>query len=77
MPQKRKKSKELLNIQEVLKILPHRYPFLLVDRVLDIKKGRSITAIKNVTYNEPFFQGHFPQLKVMPWVLIIEALAQA
>ncbi len=77
MPQNRKQSKGLLNIQEVLKILPHRYPFLLVDRVLDIKKGRSITAIKNVTYNEPFFQGHFPRLKVMPGVLVIEALAQA
>ena len=77
MPQKRKKSKELLNIKEILKILPHRYPFLLVDRVLDIKKGRSITAVKNVSYNEPFFQGHFPQLKVMPGVLVIEALAQA
>ncbi|MFQ5722810.1 MAG: 3-hydroxyacyl-ACP dehydratase FabZ [Candidatus Aminicenantales bacterium] len=77
MPQRPPKSKELLNIKQILKILPHRYPFLLVDRVLDIKKGLSITAIKNVTYNEPFFQGHFPQLKVMPGVLIIEALAQA
>ncbi len=77
MPQKPLKSKKLLNIKEILRVLPHRYPFLLVDRVLEIEKGRSITAIKNVTYNEPFFQGHFPELKVMPGVLLIEALAQA
>ncbi len=57
-------------------MLPHRYPFLLVDRVLELKKGKSITALKNVTYNEPFFQGHFPKLKIMPGVLILEALAQ-
>ena len=57
-------------------MLPHRYPFLLVDRVLELKKGKSITALKNVTCNEPFFQGHFPKLKIMPGVLIIEALAQ-
>jgi len=77
MPQKPLKSKKLLNIKEILRVLPHRYPFLLVDRVLEIKKGCSITAIKNVSYNEPFFQGHFPELKVMPGVLLIEALAQA
>lgn len=66
----------MLNIEEILKILPHRYPFLLVDRVLELEKGKSIIAIKNITYNEHFFQGHFPKIKVMPGVLIIEALAQ-
>jgi len=60
-----------------LSILPHRYPFLLVDRVLELNKGKSIVAVKNVTYNESFFQGHFPEFKVMPGVLIVEALAQA
>lgn len=58
-------------------MLPHRYPFLLVDRVLKMEKGKSIVAIKNVTINEPFFQGHFPVLKVMPGVLVVEAMAQA
>jgi beta-hydroxyacyl-ACP dehydratase FabZ len=78
MPQKRQqRNKELLDIEEILKILPHRYPFLLVDRVLELEKGKSIVAIKNVTYNEHFFQGHFPQKKVMPGVLIFEAVAQA
>jgi 3-hydroxyacyl-[acyl-carrier-protein] dehydratase len=65
------------DIAEILRYLPHRYPFLLVDRVLEIHKGESITALKNVTYNEPFFQGHFPGRPVMPGVMIIEALAQA
>lgn len=59
------------------KWLPHRFPFLLVDRVLELKPGESILALKNVTYNEPFFTGHFPEKKIMPGVLIIEALAQA
>jgi beta-hydroxyacyl-ACP dehydratase FabZ len=77
MPQRPQKNKNLLTIEKILKILPHRYPFLLVDRVLKLDKGKSITAIKNITYNEPFFQGHFPRLKVMPGVLIVEALAQA
>lgn len=76
MPLKSQKNKELLNIEKILKILPHRYPFLLVDRVLELEKGKSIVAIKNVTYNEHFFQGHFPALKVMPGVLVIEAIAQ-
>ncbi|MCW5625897.1 MAG: 3-hydroxyacyl-ACP dehydratase FabZ, partial [Burkholderiales bacterium] len=61
----------------ILQYLPHRYPFLLVDRVLDCQPGVEITALKNVTINEPFFDGHFPHYKVMPGVLIIEALAQA
>jgi 3-hydroxymyristoyl/3-hydroxydecanoyl-(acyl carrier protein) dehydratases len=66
-----------LNIQDIMKRLPHRYPFLLVDRVLHVEVGKSLRAIKNVTMNEPFFQGHFPAMPVMPGVLIIEALAQA
>lgn len=63
--------------EEVKQFLPHRYPFLLVDRVLECTPGESLTAFKNVTVNEPFFQGHFPQIAIMPGVLIIEALAQA
>ena len=63
--------------EEVKQFLPHRYPFLLVDRVLECIPGESLAAIKNVSVNEPFFQGHFPQKAVMPGVLIIEALAQA
>lgn len=65
-----------IDIHQILKLLPHRYPFLLVDRVLEITPRESITALKNVTMNEPFFQGHFPDFPVMPGVLIIEALAQ-
>lgn len=64
------------DIADILRYLPHRYPFLLVDRVLEIRAGESITALKNVTYNEPFFPGHFPSRPVMPGVMIIEALAQ-
>ena len=67
----------MLDIEKILRILPHRYPFLLVDRVLTLEKGKSIAAIKNVTFNEPFFQGHFPQMRVMPGVLVVEAIAQA
>jgi 3-hydroxyacyl-[acyl-carrier-protein] dehydratase len=66
-----------LNIHQVLEYLPHRYPFLLVDRVLSCEPGKDICALKNVTINEPFFSGHFPHYAVMPGVLIIEALAQA
>ena len=66
-----------MDIHEVLKYLPHRYPFLLVDRVLSCEPGKTISALKNVTINEPFFSGHFPHHPVMPGVLIIEALAQA
>lgn len=67
---------QTIDIRGVLERLPHRYPFLLVDRVLDCEPGRSIKTLKNVTINEPFFQGHFPNYPVMPGVLIIEALAQ-
>lgn len=66
-----------MDIHEVLQYLPHRYPFLLIDRVLDCTPGESLTAIKNVTVNEPFFQGHFPHRPVMPGVMILEAMAQA
>ncbi|MFV0594187.1 3-hydroxyacyl-ACP dehydratase FabZ [Shewanella sp.] len=66
-----------MDITEILKYLPHRYPFLLIDRVLDYTPGESLHAIKNVTINEPFFQGHFPVQPVMPGVLILEAMAQA
>ncbi len=66
-----------MDIHQILKQLPHRYPFLLVDRVLEIEKGKSIRALKNVTINEPFFTGHFPHRPVMPGVLMLEALAQA
>jgi 3-hydroxyacyl-[acyl-carrier-protein] dehydratase len=67
----------MMDIYKILKQLPHRYPFLLVDRVLSIDKGKSIRALKNVTINEPFFEGHFPHRPVMPGVLMLEALAQA
>ena len=67
----------MLKVEEILRFLPHRYPFLLVDRVVKIEPGRSIQAIKNVTANESFFEGHFPEIKIMPGVLIVEALAQA
>ena len=67
----------MMDIHKILKQLPHRYPFLLVDRVLEIDKGKSIRALKNVTINEPFFEGHFPNRPVMPGVLMLEALAQA
>lgn len=66
-----------LGIKEIQEIIPHRYPFLLLDRVEELEEGQKITAFKNVTINEYFFQGHFPQEPVMPGVLIIEALAQA
>ncbi len=66
-----------MDIKEILEHLPHRYPFLLVDRVLEIEPGRRIVALKNVTFNEPFFPGHFPGHPIMPGVRIIEALAQA
>ncbi|XAH21788.1 3-hydroxyacyl-ACP dehydratase FabZ [Xylophilus sp. GW821-FHT01B05] len=67
----------MLDIHQILKQLPHRYPILLVDRVLALEKGKSIRALKNVTINEPFFTGHFPHRPVMPGVLMLEAMAQA
>lgn len=69
-------SDTTLGIKSILDYLPHRYPFLLVDRVVEVKRGESIRAYKNLTFNEPFFQGHFPGVPVMPGVLIIEAMAQ-
>jgi 3-hydroxyacyl-[acyl-carrier-protein] dehydratase len=66
-----------LNIQEILEYLPHRYPFLLIDRVIECELGKRIRALKNVSVNEPYFNGHFPYYKVMPGVLIVEAMAQA
>lgn len=67
----------VLNTNEIKNLLPHRYPFLLIDRVLDYELNKSLKAVKNITFNEPHFQGHFPVKPVMPGVLIIEALAQA
>ena len=66
-----------LDIVEIMRLLPHRYPFIMVDRVLELTAGERIKALKNVTINEPFFQGHFPVLPVMPGVMILEGLAQA
>lgn len=66
-----------LQIEEILELLPHRFPFLLVDRVLDFEEGRFLRAVKNVSVNEPFFQGHFPGKPIFPGVLILEAMAQA
>ena len=67
----------VFDINQIQKLLPHRYPFLLVDRVVAFEKGKSIRAFKNVSFNEPYFTGHFPQKPIMPGVLILEALAQA
>jgi len=69
--------KSVLDIHQIIKLLPHRYPFLLIDRIIDITLGKSVVALKNVTINEPFFVGHFPGKPIMPGVLILEALAQA
>jgi 3-hydroxyacyl-[acyl-carrier-protein] dehydratase len=65
------------NIHEILDFLPHRYPFLLIDRVVEFERAKRLVAIKNVTINEPFFQGHFPGYPIMPGVLVVEAMAQA
>ncbi|MGP1960115.1 MAG: 3-hydroxyacyl-ACP dehydratase FabZ [Arsenophonus sp. NC-TX2-MAG3] len=70
-------DKHTLDIEEILGLLPHRYPFLLVDRVLDFEEGKFLRAVKNVSFNEPFFQGHFPDKPIFPGVLILEAMAQA
>ncbi len=67
----------VFDIHDVLEYLPHRYPFLLVDRILEYEAGKHIVSLKNVTINEPFFQGHFPGVPIMPGVLIVEAMAQA
>ena len=66
-----------MDIMSIMKFLPHRYPFLMIDRVIEIVEGQSITAVKNVSINEPFFQGHFPSVPIMPGVLIVEGMAQA
>lgn len=71
------KIKTLFDIRDIMAMLAHRYPFLLVDKVIAYEKGKSLTAIKNVTFNEPFFQGHFPDVPTMPGVLMVEAMAQA
>ncbi|MCZ6484805.1 MAG: 3-hydroxyacyl-ACP dehydratase FabZ, partial [Acidobacteria bacterium] len=65
-----------IELQEIMRLLPHRYPFLLVDRIIEYEEDRRIVGIKNVTINEPFFQGHFPGIPIMPGVLIIESMAQ-
>jgi 3-hydroxyacyl-[acyl-carrier-protein] dehydratase len=70
-------AKASMDINEIFKILPHRYPFLLIDRVVELERMKRIVALKNVTINEPFFQGHFPEKPIMPGVLIVEAIAQA
>lgn len=67
----------MIEITEIMSLLPHRYPFLLIDRVVELEPGKRIVAIKNVTINEPFFMGHFPGKPIMPGVLIVEAMAQA
>ncbi|MDP2482487.1 MAG: 3-hydroxyacyl-ACP dehydratase FabZ, partial [Candidatus Palauibacterales bacterium] len=67
----------MLDINRILEYIPHRYPFLLIDRVLEFEGGKRILGLKNVTINEPFFQGHFPNHPIMPGVLIVEAMAQA
>ncbi len=69
-------SPESIDIREIMKLLPHRYPFLLVDKILSMEMGKEIVGLKNVTINEPFFQGHFPEQPIMPGVLILEGMAQ-
>ena len=71
------KMEKAFDIQEIMKLLPHRYPFIMIDRILELTPGEKVIALKNVTINEPFFQGHFPGNPIMPGVLIIEAMGQA
>jgi len=71
------KMDKAIDIQEIMKFLPHRYPFIMIDRILELTPGEKVIALKNVTINEPFFQGHFPANPIMPGVLIIEAMGQA
>ena len=75
--QQRENTTAQYDIRSILQILPHRYPFLLVDKILELVPGKTVKALKNVTFNEPFFQGHFPGKPVMPGVLLLEAMAQA
>lgn len=70
-------TESVMNVEEICRYLPHRYPFLLIDRIVEVEAGSHIIALKNVSINEPFFQGHFPKKPVMPGVLVIEAMAQA
>ncbi len=70
-------EKNVISVEEIQKLIPHRYPMLLVDRVLDYEPGKWLHAIKNITFNEPVFQGHFPEYSIFPGVLILEAMAQA
>lgn len=72
----RKGDESMMDVRQIKQIIPHRYPFLLVDKIIEIEEGKRVVGIKNVTVNEPFFQGHFPEYPVMPGVLILEALAQ-
>ncbi|WP_263367146.1 3-hydroxyacyl-ACP dehydratase FabZ [Edaphobacter bradus] len=76
-PETAPETKKTMDIIEIMSILPHRYPFLLIDRVVEIERKQRIVAIKNVTFNEPHFQGHFPDYPIMPGVLMVEAIAQA
>src|SRR5207248_6643255 len=69
-------ASRIMDVEDIMKVLPHRYPFLLVDRILELEPGKRVVGVKNVTINEPFFQGHFPGHPIMPGVLIIEAMAQ-
>ena len=73
----KKEKTDTIDIQEILELMPHRYPFLLVDRILEFVASERIKTLKNVTINEPFFEGHFPEMPIMPGVLIIEAMAQS
>jgi UDP-3-O-[3-hydroxymyristoyl] N-acetylglucosamine deacetylase/3-hydroxyacyl-[acyl-carrier-protein] dehydratase len=76
MAEATKEPKQVMMVDELMKVIPHRYPFLFVDRILEIEEGKRIVGIKNVTINEPYFEGHFPGHPIMPGVLIIEAMAQ-